>query len=139
MVGEFPELQGIIGYYYALQDGYNSDIATAVRDHYKPCGPNDSLPETLVGCIVAISDKLDTLQSLFNIGIKPTSTKDPYALRRAALGIVRMISTHKELINNFNICQLGVSKDVMEFILERAKQLFKESPEKYSAILRVCT
>ncbi len=138
MVGEFPELQGVIGYYYAIQSGYNEDIAIAIRDHYKPCGPNDSLPETLVGCIVAISDKLDTLQSLFNIGIKPTSTKDPYALRRAAIGIVRMISTHNELMNNLNISALGTTKDVMEFILDRAKQLLKESPEKYNTIVKVC-
>jgi glycyl-tRNA synthetase beta chain len=110
----------------------------AVRDHYKPCGPNDSLPETLVGCIVAISDKLDTLQSLFNIGIKPTSTKDPYALRRAAIGIIRIISTHEKLIQNLNIPALEISKDVIEFMLERAKQMFKDSPEKYNEIVRVC-
>ena len=138
MVGEFPELQGIIGYYYAIEGGYNKDIAMAVRDHYKPCGPNDSLPETLVGCVVAISDKLDTLQSLFNIGIKPTSTKDPYALRRAAIGIIRIISTHEKLMKNLNIPTLGISKDVIEFMLERAKQMFKEYPEKYDEIVKVC-
>lgn len=127
MVGEFPELQGIIGYYYAIAQGENSEVALAIRDHYKPSGPNDSLPETLIGCIVAIADKLDTLQSLFNIGIKPTSTKDPYALRRAAIGILRMISSKKELMQNLNIKNLCISDDVIEFMGERAKQMFKDS------------
>ena len=127
MVGEFPELQGIIGYYYAIEQGETPEVALAIRDHYKPSGPNDSLPETLIGCIVAIADKLDTLQSLFGIGIKPTSTKDPYALRRAAIGILRMISTRQELLDNLNVKSLGISDDVIEFIKDRGKQMFKDS------------
>jgi glycyl-tRNA synthetase beta chain len=127
MVGEFPELQGIIGYYYAIAQGETNEVALAIRDHYKPSGPNDSLPETLIGCIVAIADKLDTLQSLFSIGIKPTSTKDPYALRRAAIGILRMISSRKELMQNLNIKKLDINNDVVEFMQERGRQMFKDS------------
>lgn len=127
MVVEFPELQGIVGYYYAIGSGESNEVATVIRDHYKPSGPNDSFPETLIGSIVAIADKLDTLQSLFKIGIRPTSTKDPYALRRAAIGILRMVSERQELLQNFNIKNLGMMDDVIEFIKERAKQMFKDS------------
>lgn len=119
MVSEFPELQGIVGYYYALHNQENETTAKAIRDHYKPVGPKDSLPEMIAGCIVAISDKLHTLQSFFNIGIKPTSTKDPYALRRAAIGILRIISEN----NILHKIKLRVSTDLRNFILERAKHM----------------
>lgn len=120
MVGEFPELQGIMGYYYAKASGENEEVAAAIRDHYKPCGPSDKLPQTLEGCIVSIADKLDTLQSLFSIGIKPTSTKDPYAMRRAAIGIIRMITAHSLMLEKM---KLPVLSSVKDFILERAKHL----------------
>lgn len=122
MVGEFPELQGIIGYYYAMSNSYCEEVAMAIRDHYKPCGPNDSLPQTLNGCILAIADKVNTLQSMFDIGVQPTSTKDPYALRRAAIGILRMICEHKILQDKL---KLNISEKVREFIIERAKNLYK--------------
>jgi glycyl-tRNA synthetase beta chain len=91
MVAEFAELQGIMGRYYALAQGEKPEVADAIRDHYKPQGPNDSVPAHAVGATVALADKLDTLISMFAIGEKPTGSKDPFALRRAALGVIRII------------------------------------------------
>jgi glycyl-tRNA synthetase beta chain len=91
MVGEFPELQGLMGGYYARAAGLPDEIATAIRDHYRPQGPNDSLPEAPAALAVALADKLDTLTGFFAIHEKPTGSKDPYALRRAALGVLRII------------------------------------------------
>jgi glycyl-tRNA synthetase beta chain len=91
MVGEFPELQGLMGHYYALDQGVDKDVAEAVRDHYKPQGPSDSIPVSKVGQSVALADKLDTLVGFWAIDEKPTGSKDPYALRRAALGAIRIV------------------------------------------------
>ncbi|WP_296519250.1 glycine--tRNA ligase subunit beta, partial [Rhodopseudomonas sp.] len=91
MVGEFPELQGIMGRYYALHDGLSSDIADAIEDHYKPRFAGDSLPRGQVGIAVALADKLETLTGMFSIGQVPTGDKDPFALRRHALGAIRML------------------------------------------------
>ncbi len=91
MVGEFPELQGIMGRYYALNDGLPSDIADAIEDHYKPRFAGDELPRNDVGVIVALADKLETLVGMFGIGNLPTGDKDPFALRRHALGVIRML------------------------------------------------
>jgi glycyl-tRNA synthetase beta chain len=91
MVGEFPELQGVMGRYYALHDGEDAAVADAIRDHYAPRGPGDAVPADPVGIAVALADKLDLLAAFFAIGEKPTGSGDPYALRRAALGIIRII------------------------------------------------
>jgi glycyl-tRNA synthetase beta chain len=91
MVGEFPELQGIMGRYYALADGEPAAVAEAIAEHYSPLGPNDKCPTAPVSVAVALADKLDTLVGFFAIDEKPTGSKDPYALRRAALGIIRLI------------------------------------------------
>ena len=91
MVGEFPELQGLMGRYYALDQGVDAEVADAVRDHYKPVGPSDTIPVSRVGQAVALADKLDTLTGFWTIDEKPTGSKDPYALRRAALGVIRII------------------------------------------------
>lgn len=91
MVGEFPELQGVMGRYYALAAGEDARVADAIRDHYKPQGPSDSVPTDPVSIAVALSDKLDTLVGFWAINEKPTGSKDPFALRRAALGVVRII------------------------------------------------
>jgi glycyl-tRNA synthetase beta chain len=91
MVGEFPELQGVMGGYYARAFGLDGEIADAVRDHYKPQGPSDAVPTAPVSVAVALADKLDTLVGFFAIDEKPTGSKDPYALRRAALGVIRII------------------------------------------------
>ncbi len=93
MVGEFPELQGIMGRYYALHDGLPAEIADAIEDHYKPRFAGDSLPRNRVGLVVALADKLETLVGMFGIGLVPTGDKDPFALRRHALGVIRMLST----------------------------------------------
>jgi glycyl-tRNA synthetase beta chain len=92
MVGEFPELQGIMGGYYARHDGLNEAVAIAIEDHYKPRFAGDTLPRNEVGLVVALADKLETLVGLFGIGQLPTGDKDPFALRRHALGVVRMLS-----------------------------------------------
>ena len=91
MVGEFPELQGIMGRYYAQHDGLSDDIAFAIEDHYKPRFAGDELPRSDVGMCVALADKLETLVGMFGIGEKPTGDKDPFALRRHALGVIRML------------------------------------------------
>jgi glycyl-tRNA synthetase beta chain len=90
MVGEFPELQGLMGKYYAIAQGEDASVATAIEDHYKPVGPNDRVPTDPVAIAVALADKLDTLVGFWAIDEKPTGSKDPYALRRAALGVIRI-------------------------------------------------
>ncbi len=95
MVGEFPELQGLMGRYYALAQGVDEEVADAIRDHYKPQGPSDSLPVSKNGQAVALADKLDALVGFWAIDEKPTGSKDPYALRRAALGVIRSIIEHR--------------------------------------------
>jgi len=92
MVGEFPELQGIMGRYYALHDGLATDVADAIEDHYKPRFAGDSLPRGLTGTVVALADKLETLVGMFGIGQIPTGDRDPFALRRHALGVIRMLA-----------------------------------------------
>ncbi len=91
MVGEFPELQGLMGRYYALAQGEEPSVADAIEEHYKPQGPNDRIPTAPVSIAVALADKLDTLASFWAIDEKPTGSKDPYALRRAALGVIRIV------------------------------------------------
>lgn len=91
MVGEFPELQGIMGGYYARHAGEKEIVAKAIENQYRPKGFSDALPESLVGCVLALADKIDTLVGYFSIGIKPTGSKDPYALRRSAIGCIRLM------------------------------------------------
>ncbi len=91
MVGEFPELQGVMGRYYALHDGESNEIANAIEDHYKPRFAGDTLPRDSTGVAVALADKLESIVGLFSIGQAPTGDKDPYALRRAALGLIRIL------------------------------------------------
>ncbi len=91
MVGEFPELQGIMGRYYARHDGEPAAVADAVADHYRPLGPNDVCPKAPVSVVLALADKIDALTGFFSIGEKPTGSRDPFALRRAALGVIRLV------------------------------------------------
>jgi glycyl-tRNA synthetase beta chain len=112
MVGEFPELQGIMGRYYAQHEKLDNDIAFAIEDHYKPRFAGDELPRNQVGVAVALADKLETLVGLFSIGEKPTGDKDPFALRRQALGIIRMLIE----------CKLNISFETMiDLALEQFK------------------
>jgi glycyl-tRNA synthetase beta chain len=120
MVGEFPELQGIMGTYYALADGEEAEVATAIREHYRPRGAGDELPATETGTTLAIADKLDTLAGIFAIGEKPTGTKDPFGLRRAAIGVVRIL-VEKRL-------ELDVAR-----LLDRAVARVREDVEKSAA------
>ena len=91
MVGEFPELQGIMGRYYALADGEHAEVAEAIAEHYAPLGPNDRCPSAPVSVAVALADKIDTLVGFWAIDEPPTGSKDPYALRRATLGVIRLV------------------------------------------------
>jgi glycyl-tRNA synthetase beta chain len=95
VVGEFPELQGVMGRYYALHDHEDREVADAIRDHYKPLGPSDQVPTAPVSIVVALADKIDNLVTLWRAGEKPTGSKDPFALRRAALGMIRIILENK--------------------------------------------
>jgi glycyl-tRNA synthetase beta chain len=99
VVGEFPELQGVMGRYYALHDGEGADVSDAVRDHYKPIGPSDTVPANKISIAVALADKLDTLIGFFAIDEKPTGSGDPYALRRASLGVIRVMLEHGIRVN----------------------------------------
>jgi glycyl-tRNA synthetase beta chain len=95
VVGEFPELQGLMGRYYAKEQGEDASVAAASEDHYKPQGPNDRVPTDPVSVAVALADKIDTLVGFWAIDEKPTGSKDPYALRRAALGVIRLVLTNE--------------------------------------------
>src|SRR5262252_9906513 len=95
VVGEFPELQGLMGRYYAEAQDEDEDVAHACEDHYKPKGPDDLVPADPVSVAVALADKIDTLTGFWAIDEKPTGSKDPYALRRAALGVIRLVIDNK--------------------------------------------
>ena len=118
IVGEFPELQGVMGRYYALHDGEHPEVARAVAEHYSPLGPNDSCPSEPVSVAVALADKIDTLVGFWAIDEKPSGSKDPYALRRAALGVIRLI-----VENRLRLPLLGIfaaAAGLLEGKLERA-------------------
>ncbi len=129
MVGEFPELQGLMGRYYALDQGVDPEVADAVRDHYKPVGPSDTLPVSKVGIAVALADKLDTLTGFWSIDEKPTGSKDPYALRRAALGVIRII-LDKQLRMPLN----HGGEDLLAFFADRLKVYLKEQGTRHDLI-----
>jgi glycyl-tRNA synthetase beta chain len=116
LVVEFPELQGIMGRYYALNDGLSHDVADAIEDHYKPRFAGDELPRNMVGVVVALADKLETLVGMFGIGNLPTGDKDPFALRRHALGIVRIL-TERNL--NLELTQLiGIASEAFSEVAQ---------------------
>ncbi len=136
MVGEFPELQGIMGRYYAAADGEPADVAAAIDEHYQPRGAGAVLPATAVGTAVAIADKLDTLAGIFAIGQKPSGTKDPFALRRAAIGLVRLV-VEKNLDLDLNalieravalqpVQNAAAARDVQEYVGERLRAYLLE-------------
>jgi glycyl-tRNA synthetase beta chain len=110
MVGEFPELQGIMGGYYARHDGLTEDVANAIEDHYKPRFAGDTLPRNDVGVVVALADKLETLVGMFGIGNLPTGDKDPFALRRHALGLSRMLIECKLQLDIAEIVGIAANK-----------------------------
>lgn len=134
MVGEFPELQGIMGAYYAKED-----IAKAIREHYQPQGANDDIPTSIEGAILSISDKLDTLTGIFSLGKKPTGDKDPFGLRRAAIGVLRILIEKKLLLDLKDF----VNDEVLSFMLDRLEALLKEQgfqSELFAAVRAInCT
>ena len=127
MVGEFPELQGLMGGYYARAEGLPAAVADAIRDHYKPVGQGDDVPTAPVTVAVALADKLDTIRSFFGIDEKPTGSKDPFALRRAALGIIQIITA--------NGLRMGIGEgDVLNFFADRLKVQQKEAGVRHDLI-----
>lgn len=116
MVNEFPELQGVMGSYYAMYDGEEESVVCAIAEQYKPQGHGDNIPRTKLGAVLAVADKLDTLRVMFEHGIRPTGSKDPYALRRAALGVIRIVE-HYGL--SINLMRHAMCNGVMEFLAER--------------------
>ncbi len=133
MVVEFPELQGIMGRYYALNEKISEEVAFAIEDHYKPRFSGDTLPRSTVGDIVAIADKIETLIGLFAIGERPTGDKDPFALRRQAIGIIRILSEKNITLNlntviteSIQATKLAESIDLNSFIYDRITNFFKD-------------
>ena len=129
MVGEFPELQGIMGGYYARLAGYPDAVADAVRDHYKPQGPADTVPTAPVTVAVALADKLDTLVGFFAIDEKPTGSKDPFALRRAALGVIRLVLALGRPLSIARAVELAGDQQAVRMGLMRARETFRRVAE----------
>ncbi|MGE8119408.1 glycine--tRNA ligase subunit beta [Pseudomonas fulva] len=138
IVGEFPEMQGVAGYYYALNDDEPQDVALALNEQYMPRGAGAELPQTLTGAAVAIADKLDTLVGIFGIGMLPTGSKDPYALRRAALGVLRILIEKQLDLDLTGAVQFavkqygakvkaaGLADQVLEFIFDRLRARYED-------------
>lgn len=149
MVGEFPEMQGVAGYYYALNDGEPEDVALALNEQYMPRGAGAELPSTQTGAAVAVADKLDTLVGIFGIGMLPTGSKDPYALRRAALGILRILIEKQldlDLVQavHFAVQQFGgqvkakgLAEQVLEFIFDRLRARYEDEGVDVASYLSV--
>jgi glycyl-tRNA synthetase beta chain len=149
MVGEFPELQGIAGYYYAQHDGEANDVALALNEQYQPRFAGDELPSTATGACVSISDKLDTLVGIFGINQPPTGSKDPFALRRAAIGLLRILIEKSYTVNINDLISAAVTnygsklsnaktaEDVFEFLLGRYRAMYEEQGIKAEIILSV--
>ena len=139
MVGEFPELQGIMGAYYAKHDGESADVASACSEHYMPRFAGDSLPKTQTGTILAIADKLETLVGIWGVGLAPTGDKDPYALRRHALGICRLLLEKNLSLSLPELIELARAQftqqdvqdkaktaDIYEFIIDRLRAYLRD-------------
>jgi glycyl-tRNA synthetase beta chain len=151
MVGEFPELQGVMGRYYALHDGEDPLVADAIRDHYAPKGPSDAVPTVDVSIAVALADKLDLLVGFFAIGERPTGAGDPYALRRAALGVIRILRENDLWIALLPIIEMagrafhhhGVrpvpARDVLDFLAERLRVQLRAEGKRYDVLAAVFT
>lgn len=149
MVGEFPELQGIMGRYYALNDGEKPDVADAIAEHYSPLGPSDRVPNAPVSVCVALADKIDSLVGFFAIDEKPTGSKDPFALRRAALGVIRLVVENGLRVPLFNFFQFAhgqykpgtltresklVANDLLDFFADRLKVHLKEKGVRHDLV-----
>ncbi|MBN9050337.1 MAG: glycine--tRNA ligase subunit beta [Rhizobiales bacterium] len=130
VVGEFPEVQGLMGRYYAQAQGEDAAVVQAIEDHYKPAGPNDRVPSDPVSIAVALADKIDMLVSFWSIDEKPTGSKDPYALRRAALGVIRIV-----LDNKLRLPLNKISKgDLLSFFADRLKVQLREQGARHDLV-----
>ncbi|MDR3326040.1 MAG: glycine--tRNA ligase subunit beta [Rhodospirillaceae bacterium] len=148
MVGEFPELQGIIGRYYALAEGEDISIANAIADHYKPQGPNDRCPKAPLSIAVSLADKIDSLVGFFAINEKPTGSRDPFALRRAALGVIRLIlenglrlelkkiflASYATYTQNLIIEEEQTTSTLLNFFNDRLKKYFHDHHIRHDLI-----
>ncbi len=147
MVGEFPELQGLMGRYYATAEGKDPSVAAAIEDHYKPQGPSDRVPTDPVAIAVALADKLDTLAGFWAIDEKPTGSKDPYALRRAALGVIRivlesglrlrlraLISSGGRVLGRNDGASGDIAADLVSFFHERLKVQLRDSGARHDLV-----
>lgn len=141
MVGEFPELQGTMGRYYALHDRRDHTVAEAIAEHYAPQGPNDHCPTAPVSVAVSLADKIDSLVGFFAIDEKPTGSKDPYALRRAALGVIRLITENGlrlKLGQVFAAARADANaRDLLDFFADRLKVALKEKGVRHDLIAAV--
>jgi len=150
MVGEFPELQGIMGQYYAVHDGEREEVAHAIEAHYHPRFAGDTLPQDNIGAAVALADKLDTLVGIYGIGLVPTGDKDPFGLRRHALGVLRILAESSLPLDLVQLLQLAkslfpadmladsVAQDVHGFMLERLKGYLRDkgfAPDEIDAVV----
>lgn len=136
MVGEFPEVQGIMGRYYALGENLPAAVADAIGDHYAPAGPNDRCPSAPVSIAVALADKLDALVSFWSIGEKPTGSRDPYALRRAALGVIRIVVENRLRLP---LRTFFDQADLLDFFAERLKVQMREKGVRHDVVDAVFT
>jgi glycyl-tRNA synthetase beta chain len=149
MVGEFPELQGVMGRYYALAEGEHADVAGAIRDHYSPLGPNDRCPSAPVSVAVALADKIDTLVGFFAINEKPTGSRDPFALRRAALGAIRLTLENKLRLPMLHVFyealrlpsvvdnredEQRIARELLAFFADRLKVALREQGVRHDLI-----
>ncbi len=153
MVGEFPELQGVMGRYYALEQGEDAAVAEAIADHYAPQGPADRCPTAPVSVAVALADRIDTLVGFFAIGEKPTGSRDPYALRRAALGLIRLIRENGLRVPLVSVFRRGAAlydgidlpfsevtlDELLDFIADRLKVHLREEGVRHDLISAVFT
>jgi glycyl-tRNA synthetase beta chain len=149
VVGEFPELQGVMGKYYALAQGEDASVAVACEEHYKPLGPNDRVPTDPVSIAVALADKIDTLVGFWAIDEKPTGSKDPYALRRAALGVIRIVLTSSLELSPRGMFEMHVKRfrpemsdtemstagvDFVDFFNDRLKVQLREQGARHDLV-----
>ncbi len=146
MVGEFPKLQGIMGNYYARLDGEAGEVADAIEQHYWPRYAGDNLPEAAAGQIVALSDRIDTMLGIFAIGQKPTGVKDPFALRRSALGIIRILIEKELALDIADVCRKAVEgladkldaspsvNEVVEYIYDRLKAYYQDQQIRFDVV-----
>jgi glycyl-tRNA synthetase beta chain len=148
MVGEFPELQGLMGGYYARAEGLSDAIADAIRDHYRPQGPSDAVPTAPISLAVALADKLDTLVGFFGCAEKPTGSRDPFALRRAALGIIRIVLENRLRLGLAGLIRQAdapfaargsghhsePAADLLAFFADRLKVLLREQGKRHDLV-----